>query len=117
MEKSPRWNIGTSDWSPYIWGSFHFIAFGYPLSPTEQDKIAYKNFYTALFAVVPCVKCRENREKHMQLCPLTALALSSRANLIKWSYDYHVSVNKAIGSKEFIPEYKHFYDWFKKKVI
>ncbi len=52
--------IDPAYWGPHIWRTIHFVAFGYPATPSEQDKKNYKNFYYSLPNILPCTECCEH---------------------------------------------------------
>ena len=35
-------------WGPPGWKFMHYISLGYPIHPSENDKLNYKNFYYSL---------------------------------------------------------------------
>jgi hypothetical protein len=47
-------------WGKHMWASIHFIALAYPDAPTEENKNTYYSFFTNLYKVLPCHKCREH---------------------------------------------------------
>jgi hypothetical protein len=47
-------------WGPYAWMFLYTLALGYPNTPSESDKAAFKNFIHALPNLLPCEMCRHN---------------------------------------------------------
>ena len=48
----------TSIWGPGMWHFLHSMSFNYPVKPSDDDKINYRNFMLSLKNVLPCGKCR-----------------------------------------------------------
>jgi hypothetical protein len=90
-------------WGKYIWTSIHIIALGYPDKPTPDDKQNYKQFYTNLWKVIPCIKCANNYQKHLDELPLDE-QLSNNTTLFKWTVDLHNIVNKELGKRQWTHE-------------
>ena len=40
-----------------MWKSIHYITFGYPEHPTQEDKEKYKKYFNLLAYVIPCTEC------------------------------------------------------------
>lgn len=85
-------------WGKYLWTSIHFIALGYPDNPTPDDKQNYKHFYTNLWKVIPCFKCAQNYQRHLDELPIDG-SLSNNMSLFKWTVDMHNIVNKELGKR------------------
>ena len=106
--------ILTSVWGPSLWHSLHCISVNYPVNPTKEDKIHYKNFIMSLRYVLPCGKCRENLTTNLGKLPLTATALKNRLNFSKWMFQLHETVNRALGKRSGLnfrdvqDRYEHF---------
>ena len=62
MEQRP---ITPNLWGPHGWKFMHYISLGYPINPTSEDKINYKNFYYSLQDILPCDKCAINYQKNI----------------------------------------------------
>jgi GTP-sensing pleiotropic transcriptional regulator CodY len=92
-------NIGPNTWGPYGWKFIHFIALAYPINPSNDDKVNYKNFFNNLGNVLPCQLCIDNYKKHLMLYPLNDIILSSNDKLLKWSIDMHNEINKSNKKK------------------
>lgn len=112
-----RWNVSASFWGTYIWTTFHVVAFGAPEVLSKKDREEYALFYMSLLNVIPCSVCRNAKEKHLGLTPLNEKALSTRESLIQWTYNYHKNLNMDIHSREYIPSYESFYNYYMKYVI
>lgn len=89
----------TKIWGPPLWKSLHTITFGFPINPSYQDKIKYKNFFESLGDVLPCKYCRESYKKFIDEpdTQLTFDVLNNRYTLSKWLYDIHNKVNNKLG--------------------
>ena len=91
--------IGPNIWGPHGWKFMHYVSLGYPQQPTENDKRNYKDFYTSLQNVLPCVTCQGNYKKNLSELPIDN-ALQSRDSLVKWVIDIHNKVNKEKNKRE-----------------
>ena len=85
----------TKIWGSPAWTFNHSVTFGYPLEPTEEQKIKYKNYFVSLGDVLPCRYCRESYQKFITTgnTALTDDALKNRESLTKWFYRVHETVN------------------------
>ena len=113
---SPKNNINPEIWGPFFWKTFHTIAFAYPENPNKKDFEVYKSFYKNFANILPCDKCSLEARKLNELINWESI-LKSRDTLIKWTYDYHDTVNIRLGkyspnfeyfSKNFIKDLKKF---------
>ncbi len=91
---------GPDTWGPHGWKFIHYVTLGYPNKPTKEDKIIYKNFFTSLTDILPCIICKNNYSKHLELFPLTDFILKSRLNLMTWGIKMHNLVNIENNKKE-----------------
>ena len=97
-------------WGRHLWFAIHFIALDYPDSPTAEHVEQYKLFFENLGAVIPCYKCSQNYQRHLQEMPLTMAALANKDALFAWTVALHNIVNKETGKPEWkIDEAKKFY--------
>ena len=110
---SPKSNISPKIWGPYFWKTFHLTAFGYPENPNEKDKKVYKTFYKNFANILPCDKCSLEARKLNELVDWDSI-LKNRESLIKWTYDYHDTVNQRLGKNS--PNFENFTKNFIKDV-
>jgi hypothetical protein len=110
---SSKSNINPKIWGPHFWKTFHLIAFGYPLNPNEKDKYVYKKFYKYFSNILPCDKCSLEARKLNEVINWD-LILKNRENLIRWTYDYHDTVNQRLGKTS--PNFEKFLKNFIKDV-
>jgi hypothetical protein len=87
-------------WGKYLWTSIHIIALGYPDNPTPDDKQSYKQFYVNLWKVIPCFKCAQNYQRHLDELPIDDGSLTNNMSLFKWTVDMHNIVNKELGKRQ-----------------
>ena len=52
--------IGPDVWGPHGWKFMHMIALAYPLTPTNEQKLHYREFFTVLQYILPCSICANN---------------------------------------------------------
>lgn len=90
-------------WGKYLWTSIHIIALGYPDNPTPDDKQNYKHFYVNLWKVIPCFKCGQNYQRHLDELPIDN-SLTNNMSLFKWTVDLHNIVNKELGKRQWTQE-------------
>ena len=85
----------TSIWGPPEWESFHCKCFGYPIKPTEEQKVDYLNYFIALGNVLPCRFCRDSYKKFIKEGDtiLDMSVMESRETLTKWGWRLHNAVN------------------------
>ena len=101
-----------------MWFSLHTISLNYPLKPTNEDKINYGNFFSALQHVIPCPVCKKNYIRHIQEHPINNF-LDNRKSLVYWVIDMHNMVNAEIGKKilSYANVIKKYEDVYKKEII
>lgn len=89
----------TKIWGPPMWESFHSITFGYPISPNEEQKRNYMNYFANLGNVLPCKYCRESYNEFISegSAKITNDIFENRDSLTKWGYRLHNRVNKKLG--------------------
>jgi len=95
----------TKIWGEHMWESFHCIAYGYPIEPTEEQKQQYKDFFTAVKNVLPCGYCRTSYSDFIANDPdvkLTDKDLENREALTRWLYRLHNRVNKKLGINYYV---------------
>jgi hypothetical protein len=104
----------TSSWGPAQWHVLHMMSFNYPVNPTKEDKINYKNHILSLRNVLPCKYCRMNLTKNLKAFPLTMEHMKSRDTFSRYVYDLHEMVNKMLKKKSGLSycdvreRYEHF---------
>jgi hypothetical protein len=89
----------TSIWGPPTWESFHSFTFGFPIKPTDDEKIDYLNYFNLFGKVLPCICCRTSYQKFI-VQPNTLLDMNvvqSRETLTKWGFRLHNAVNDKLG--------------------
>lgn len=89
----------TKIWGPHLWKSLHFITFGYPINPTEEQKIEYRKFFESLAFVLPCKYCRESYHYFINNEPtkINNDIFNNRDSITKWLYLLHDRVNQKLG--------------------
>lgn len=83
-----------NSWGPAGWTFIHFVALGYPMVPTQEDKDKYRNFFISIKDVLPCKLCALHYSENLDLFPLDDDILSSQGKLFNWTVDIHNEVNK-----------------------
>jgi len=98
--KKKDYNAGdgmiTSVWGPPLWHYLHTMSFNYPVNPTPEDKINYRNFILNLKYVLPCKYCRINLKTNFKQLPLRNCDMKNRETFSKYVYNLHELVNKML---------------------
>lgn len=92
------YSIDPKLWGSSGWSFIHYTALGYPVNPTDEDKMNYKIFYYNLQNTLPCLKCALNYKENINQLPIEN-SLNSRGDLFKWTVDIHNMVNNELGKK------------------
>jgi hypothetical protein len=87
-------NILPKIWGPHGWKFMHFVALGYPDTPTDQDKSSYQRFFESLQDVLPCQSCANHYQETLRKYPID---LSNRESLLQWTFTIHNEVNRKTG--------------------
>ncbi len=104
----------TKIWGPIVWTALHTISFNYPVNPTNEDKIHYKEFIYNLKYVLPCKHCRINLAKNFKQKPLLMCHMKNRETFSRYIYELHELVNKMLNKKSNLTycdireRYEHF---------
>lgn len=101
--------LNPNSWGPQGWHFLHAIAFTFPESPNEDQRVQYQNYFHSLAHVLPCELCRENFKKKLIHTPPP---MDNGTNMFKWTVDLHNEVNKANGKPEL--SYDQAFEEFKK---
>ena len=88
-----------NEWGPPGWKFLHTITFNY--TPSDENKIKYKNFFDSLGTVLPCPYCCSSFSTYYKALPITEY-LDSREGLTYWFYVIHNLVNQKV-CKPLIP--------------
>ena len=104
----------TSVWGPPLWHYLHTMSFNYPVNPTREDKIHYRNFILNLKNVLPCKYCRTNLKTNLKQLPIKICDMKNRETFSKYVYNLHELVNKMLKKKSNLSycdvreRYEHF---------
>lgn len=104
----------TSVWGPGMWHFLHTTSFNYPVSPTPQDKLHYRNFILSLQHILPCKYCRMNLHNNFKTFPLQICHMKNRESFSRYVYRLHEIVNKMLGKSSKLSycdvreRYEHF---------
>lgn len=85
-------------WGPHLWFFLHTISFNYPDNPSYIIRKQYNEFYNSLKNMIPCEACKKHYNDNISQTPPN---LNSKADLIKWTIDFHNKVNKITNKKEY----------------
>ncbi len=86
------------EWGPTMWTSLLYIVLNYPDAPTFDAKNDYKNFFTNLGNVLPCMECRKNYCDHLKVIPID-MYLDGQPALLNWLWQVHNQVNDFCGKE------------------
>jgi hypothetical protein len=95
----------TSIWGPPLWHVLHTMSFNYPVNPTNDDKIHYRELILNLRWTLPCGKCRKNLLCNFKKLPIKLSHMKSRDTFSKYVYDLHELVNKMLGKSSGLTYY------------
>lgn len=104
----------TTVWGPSMWHYIHTMSFNYPIEPTKENKIKYREFILNLPHTLPCKYCRINLKKNLKVHPLKPCHLKNRDAFSRWVYELHETVNKMLKKKSGLTycdvreRYEHF---------
>ena len=104
----------TAVWGPSLWHFLHTMSFNYPVEPTRDQKVYYRNFVLNLRHVLPCKYCRMNLVTNFKQLPLTLSNMKNRETFSRYVYDLHELVNKMLHKKSNLSfcdvreRYEHF---------
>jgi hypothetical protein len=86
-------------WGPAAWHFLHTMSFNYPVTPSHQDKVNYRNHILGLRNVLPCGKCRANLKENFKKLPLRMADMKSRETFSKYIFNLHELINTMLGKK------------------
>jgi hypothetical protein len=101
-------------WGPPMWHFLHTMSFNYPVNPSQEDKIHYRDFVLSLEHVLPCKYCRENLKTNFKSLPLTMAEMKNRETFSRYMYELHELVNRMLKKKSNLTycdvreRYEHF---------
>ena len=104
----------TTAWGPAIWHYLHMMSFNYPVKPTPEDKIHYRDFILNLRYVLPCKYCRINLTNNLKKKPIQMCDMASRETFSRFVYELHETVNRMLHKKSHLSycdvreRYEHF---------
>lgn len=104
----------TSVWGPGMWHYLHSMSFNYPINPTHDDKIHYRQFILSLRNVLPCGKCRKNLKNNFKILPLRMKDMKNRDSFSRYVYNLHEVINHMLGKESGLKfeqvreRYEHF---------
>jgi hypothetical protein len=75
------------------------MSFNYPVNPTPEDKVHYRDFVLNLQNVLPCKYCRINLKTNFKSLPLTMNDMKSRETFSRYIYELHELVNRMLHKK------------------
>ena len=104
----------TTIWGPSQWHMLHTISFNYPVNPTKEQKIQYRDYVLSLQNVLPCGACRKNLKMNLKHLPITMNHMKNRDTFSRYIYNLHELVNRMLHKKSNLSycdvreRYEHF---------
>ena len=101
-------------WGPPQWHFLHTMSFNYPIEPTQEDKVHYRDYILSLQYVLPCKYCRINLKTNLKSLPLTMDQMKNRESFSRYVYELHELVNRMLKKKSNLTycdvreRYEHF---------
>lgn len=80
-------------WGKHGWKFLHYVAQGYPHSPSTENKMIYKSFFHNIADILPCHKCQQHYKQYLINSPLSDNVMKSKNNLENWVISIHNQVN------------------------
>ncbi len=92
-------NMNVKIWGPPMWVSLHTISFSYPINPTNIDKQNFKQYFTLVGDMLPCILCKNSYKEFIKSgeTKLDDEVMLNKDNLTKWLYHLHNKVNFKLG--------------------
>ena len=104
----------TTVWGPGMWHYLHTMSFNYPVSPSHEEKVHYRDFVLSLQYVLPCKYCRMNLKTNFKSLPLKMEDMKDRESFSRYIYELHELVNRMLKKKSNLSycdvreRYEHF---------
>ena len=99
--------VDPNRWGPAVWDAIHFVAAGYPVTPTDADVRAYGAFFRGLAGVLPCAPCRKHFAENIERLPPDAALAAGRAETFAWTVAFHNVVNESLHKPPLTLEAAH----------
>jgi hypothetical protein len=82
-----------------MWATIHFIALGFPESPTVAQRAAFTDLFDRVLPmVIPCNECATNYRRHLrELGGMSFRRFDSASSLFEWTVALHNKVNAELG--------------------
>lgn len=109
--KHNRSNFNPEVWGPNGWFFLDTIVLSYPENPSEKHKKMFFNFFNNIGKMLPCKKCRDNYEIHINKKPLSNDIFESNKSLLSWWLDIHNLSRMTLDKKEIKPD--EFINYYK----
>jgi len=108
--------MDTRFWGPDGWKLLHSIAFSFPNNPTLKQKTTYKQFFTSIKYILPCIYCRNSFRDYLEELPLSEKFLKNSKTLSLWLYKIHNKVNDKLRKQGLNekpdPTFNEVYDFY-----
>jgi len=102
VESNANNGFSSNIFGPPLWLFLHIISFNYPVEPTDEDKINYRNFILSLQNILPCKTCRMNLSKNFKQLPLTMDDMKNRKTFSTYVYNLHNVINKMLHKPNYL---------------
>lgn len=98
-------SIPPTVWGPRMWATIHFIALGFPESPTVAQRAAFADFFDRILPfIIPCNECAANYRRHLrELSGFRFRRFDSASSLFEWTVALHNQVNTELGKPQLSP--------------
>ena len=85
---------------PVVLRVLHLFSLMVPPDPTPDDRDNFTQFVLALVNILPCAACMHHATVYVAEHPVM---VGNRLEAVAWVNDFHNSINKRHGKREYTP--------------
>lgn len=106
-------------WGPAAWHFLHTMSFNYPVTPSRETKMQYRNHILSLRHVLPCGKCRANLKENFKKLPLRMSDMKNRETFSRYIFNLHELINDMLNKKSNLTyeEVRNTYENFRSRCM
>ena len=88
-----------NEWGPKLWDILHTFSYNYSDTPTYDEQLNARHFFTSICSLLPCDYCKNHCKDFVYSNPPI---VDNRNSLIKWGLLFHNSVNIRLHKKTWL---------------